>query len=108
MDEQAKLGPEQFVGLSKERTQEMLNLQKELLDTYEQASRAWLTRVKAEVDLWSELARKLTESRSAPEVMEAYQQCVAQRMQMATEDGRRLSDECQKLLERVSRSSWAK
>jgi hypothetical protein len=29
----------------------MVNVQKELLDVYEQASRAWVARVKSEVDL---------------------------------------------------------
>jgi len=88
-------GPEQF-----------LNLQKELLEAYEEASRSWLARVKSEVDLWSKLAQSLTESRSAPEVLQVYQQCVAQRMQMAAEDGRRLSEECQKIMSKVARSSW--
>jgi endonuclease YncB( thermonuclease family) len=37
-----------------------VNMQKELLDVYEQASRAWLARVKSEVDLWAELAAKLS------------------------------------------------
>ncbi len=103
----AKLGPEQFLGLSKQRTEEMLNLQKELLEAYEQASRAWLARVKSEVDLWSDLARKLSDVHSAPEVLAAYQQSVAQRMQMAVEDGRRLTEDCQKIMSKISRSSWA-
>ena len=41
----------------------MLNLQKEVLDVYEQASRAWFDRVKSEVNLWSALARKLSATR---------------------------------------------
>jgi hypothetical protein len=46
------------------------NLQKEIVDVYEQASRAWLVRVKSEVDLWSDLAGKLTASHSFPEAHE--------------------------------------
>jgi hypothetical protein len=88
----------------KEQTEAMLNMQKELLDAYEQASRAWLARVKSEVDLWSELARKMTTTRSVPEAMAAYQECVTQRMQMAAEDGRRLSDECQSIMNKITRS----
>jgi hypothetical protein len=71
------------------------NLQKEIVDVYEQASRAWLVRVKSEVDLWSDLAGKLTASHSFPEAMNAYQQCLTNRMQMAAEDGRRLYEDCQ-------------
>jgi hypothetical protein len=61
----------------------MVNMQKELLDAYEQASGAWLARVKSEVDLWSELAAKLSATRSMPEALESYQKFVTQRMQMA-------------------------
>jgi hypothetical protein len=82
----------------------MLNLQKELLDAYENASRAWLTRVKSEVDLWSELAAKLSSTKSPPEALEAYRECVAQRMQMAAEDGQRLMEDCQKITQKITRS----
>jgi hypothetical protein len=81
-----------------------LPVQNELLDVYEQASRAWLARVKSEVDLWSELAAKLTATHSVPEAMTAYQQCVTQRMQMAAEDGRRLYDDCQKITHKITES----
>jgi len=55
-----------FLNLGKDQTEAMLNMQKELLDAYDQSSRAWLARVKSEGDLWSELAKKLSETRSAP------------------------------------------
>jgi hypothetical protein len=82
----------------------MVNLQKELLDAYEHASRAWLARVKSEVDLWSELATKLSSTKSPPEALEAYRDCVSQRMQMAAEDGQRLMEDCQKITQKVTRS----
>lgn len=96
--------PGSIFEVGKERTESMLHMQKELLDTYEQVSRAWLARVKSEVDFWSELAAKLTATRSAPEALEAYQKCAAQRMQMAAEDGRRLSEDCQKIMHKVTGS----
>jgi hypothetical protein len=82
----------------------MPNVQNELVDAYEQASRAWLARVKSEVDLWSELAAKLSSAHSIPEAMTAYQQCVTHRMQMAAEDGRRLYDDCQKITHKITDS----
>jgi hypothetical protein len=90
--------------LGPERTEAMLNLQKDLLGAYEEASRAWLARVQSEVDLWSGLAAKLTATRSVPEAVAAYQECVAQRMKMAAEDGQRLADECQKSVNKISRA----
>jgi hypothetical protein len=69
------------------------------------------TRVKSEVDLWSELAAKLTATHSVPEILQTYQKCVAQRMQMAAEDGRQLYEECQKITKKISGSmsnGWPK
>jgi hypothetical protein len=82
----------------------MPNMQKELLDAYEQASSAWLARVKSEIDLWSGLATKLTATHSIPEALKAYQECVAHRMQMADEDGRSLYDDYQKITHKITRS----
>jgi hypothetical protein len=80
----------------------MLNVQKEVLGAYEEANRAWLTRVQSEVTLWSGLAAKLTATRSVPEAVAAYQECVTQRMKMAAEDGQRLAEECLKGMNRIS------
>ncbi len=86
-----------------EQARAMLGMQKELLEACEQASRAWLDRVKSEVDLWTALTAKLSATRSLPEALGAYQEYVTHRMQMAAEDGRRMSDECQKLMQQFSR-----
>jgi len=93
-----------FFKLGKDQTDAMLGMQKEIIDAYEQASRAWLARVKSEVDFWSELGAKLAATRSAPEALETYQKSAAQRMQMAAEDGRRLSEDCQKIMHKITGS----
>jgi hypothetical protein len=58
----------------------------------------------SEVDLWAGLAAKLPKTRSVPEAMQAYQECISQRMQMAAEDGRRLSEDCQKIMQKIRTS----
>lgn len=100
----AGVGPAQFLQLGKERTEAMFKMQKELLDEYEKASQAWVARVKSEVELWSELATKVTASRSIPEGLEAYRDCVSQRMQMAADDGRRLFEDGQKIIASVTKA----
>jgi hypothetical protein len=60
--------------------------------------------VKSEVEFWSDLASKLSATRSVPEAMEAYQKSAAQRMQMATEDGRRLTEDYQRIIQKFSGS----
>jgi hypothetical protein len=56
-----------FLKPAQERVEATLALQKELLETYEQASRDWLARVQAELALWSDLGKKLVAIRSVPE-----------------------------------------
>src|SRR5262249_15124498 len=86
------------------RPNDPANLQKELLETYEQASRAWLERVQTETALWSELATKLSATRSVPEALGVYQKCAARRMQMTAEDGRKLFDECRNITQKITRA----
>src|SRR6476619_6254763 len=85
-----------------ERTEAILTMQKELLSAYEKASHAWLARVKSEVELWTGLAQKLTATRSVPEAVAAYQECVTERMKMAAEDGQRIAEECHKGMNKLS------
>jgi len=97
-------GAEQLLRVGREQTAATLKIQKDVLEAYEEASRAWLARVQAEVALWSELAGKLAATRSIPEALGAYQESVAQRMQMAADDGKRVSAECQEIIGKITRS----
>jgi hypothetical protein len=81
------------------------NLQKEISETYEQASRAWLNRVNSEIALWSELTTELSATRSIPTVLEVYQKYAARRVQMAVEDGHRLFDECQRITQKITQAN---
>jgi hypothetical protein len=101
---EAVLAPAQFFQFGKERTDAVLNAQKELLDAYQEAGRSWLARMESELELWNDLATKLSASRSVPEGMKAYSECVSQRMQMAAEDGRHLFEDAQKLMATITGS----
>jgi hypothetical protein len=100
----ARAAPTELFRLGQEQSEALLHLQDEIFQAYEEASQAWLERVKSEVDLWSELAAKLTASRSIPDALSAYQKCLAERMQMAAEDGRRMTSDVQKIMSRVTHS----
>jgi hypothetical protein len=86
------------------RTKDATNLQKELGDIYKHAGDAWFERMRSETELWSALAAKLSTAHSVPEAMEVYQKGVAQRMQMAAEDGRQLLDDYRNITEKVTRA----
>ena len=100
----AKAGPPPFLNWGQERTEALIALQKELLESYDQASRAWLTRVQSEVSLWSDLATKLAATHTAPEALETYSKCISERMKMAADDGRRLADEAQQITQKITKS----
>jgi len=100
----AGAAPESFLKFGRDQTEATLGIQKELLEAYEQASRAWLARIQSELELWSDLATKLTATRSIPDALGAYQESVAQRLQMATDDGRRMATECQEIMDKITRS----
>jgi hypothetical protein len=82
----------------------MANLQTELADAYGEAHRAWTARLKVEMELWSQLGSKLASTHSAPEALQAYQECFAQRMRLAMEDGQKMSEDCQKFTQKIVRS----
>jgi hypothetical protein len=99
-----KADTQSFLNWGQERTEAAMGLQKELLAAYEEASRAWLARVQSEVALWSDLASKLTATRTVPEALETYSKCVSERMKMAADDGRLLADEAQKITQKITKS----
>ena len=99
----AKAGSLLFVNWGQERTEAAMALQKELLESYDQASRAWLARVQSEISLWSDLATKLAATHTVPEALETYSKCVSDRMKMAADDGRRLADDAQQITQKITK-----
>jgi hypothetical protein len=92
------------LGFGQKQTDAAVELQRELLSTYEKASAAWVARVKQEVEFWSGVAAKLVATRSAPEAIETYSKSVAQRMQMTADDGQRLLEERQEISKKFTQA----
>lgn len=100
-----RMDPSPFpLNWAQEQTGSILNLQKAILESYEEASQAWMARLQSEVSLWSDLANKLSGTRSVPEMLDAYTKCISQRMKMAADDGNRLVDEAQQITQKVAQS----
>jgi hypothetical protein len=96
--------PPDVVNWGQHQTETALNLQKAILESCEQASRAWIDRVQSEISLWSDFASKLSGTKSIPEAFEMYTKCVSQRMQMAADDGRKLVEEAQQMTQKLAQS----
>jgi hypothetical protein len=60
--------------------QTTIELQKELLDKWQEVNHEWLARVQSEVELASELTNKLMTARSAPDAAAACQEWATRRM----------------------------
>lgn len=97
----AELDPKRFFEAGKVGANSILDLQKELLTVYEEASEAWLGRLKSECDLWADLATQLSEARTLPDRLTACQHSFSKRVRLATEDGRFLMSEGQRVADAV-------
>jgi hypothetical protein len=100
----AVYGADNLLKLGREQTAATFKIQKDVLDAFEQTSRAWLARVQSEVELWSQLAAKLSVTHSVPEALSAYQESMTKRMQMAADDGKRLSSDCQEIMSKITKT----
>jgi len=98
----ASTGTPSFSLGGQEQTEAMRKMQKEFLDACEQASRAWLARMQSEAEFWTGLSSKLGATKSLPEAFETYQKSMTQRMQMASDDGRRMVEDYQKIMSKMT------
>lgn len=86
-----------FLQIGAKRFDSLMEMHKELLDTFERVQRDRLTRAMEETKLASEFAAKVTSARSIPQIMAIYQEWIAKCAEMFAEDGRKLLDDSQKL-----------
>jgi hypothetical protein len=85
------------------RIETFIDVQKQLVETFEQFNREQLARMKQETELASDFAGKVTKARSIPEIMTAYQEWLSQRMTLFTEDSRKLFQDSQKVVNTTMR-----
>jgi hypothetical protein len=93
-----------FLKAGKGQAEALTALQKELMEASEEAGRVWTERARTELELWSELGKKLTATHSVPEAVQIYQESLTRRMQMAAEDSQKFAADWQKLAQRVART----
>jgi hypothetical protein len=106
---QPNLIPPEFVAMGKKRIKEAAAVREELFKTLQETNLSWFNRMEVEARLASEIGAKLTAARSIPEVTAAYQEWTSRRMEMASEDVRRLVADTQKIMEtgmRLLSNGW--
>jgi Phasin protein len=87
----------EFMKLAKDRSEALLEMQKEVLSICEQANRFWLEHINREADLSSQLAAKITAAKSMPEVATAYQEWAGEHVKQLASDGESLVANVQRL-----------
>lgn len=101
--EQMAADTREAAALGKEQMEGLLGFQRDLVVSCEQASRAWFDRVKSEVDSWTQLTSKVSNSRSPAEIAGAYQEWIGAHLRMTIDDGERLSNHCQHFIQKMTR-----
>jgi hypothetical protein len=86
------------------RAQQAAATQKELLDAYQQATRHWIDRTQAEMNIWANLGSKLATTRSFSEGSAAFAECVSQQMKMTAEDAQHLLNDYQQMTQKFTQS----
>jgi Phasin protein len=88
--------PAELAQMGKKQVEAMIDVQKEFINAIEEVNREWAARVKAEQDLATEFAGRLTAARSIPETAEICQEWMGRRMELLAEDNRRFVADIQK------------
>ncbi len=89
----------QFAEMGAKSVTAGLRMQKELFETFQDIGRDWFARATSEAELAFKLPRQLTNARSVPDALSAYQEWLNEWMSMWGEDGRRLVSDSQKIMD---------
>jgi hypothetical protein len=92
------LEPTQLAEMGKKQVEAMVDMQQELINAIEEVNRVCAARVKAETDLATEFASKLSAARSIPDTAAIYQEWLTRRMELFAEDSRRFAADTQKFM----------
>jgi hypothetical protein len=95
--------PADFTKLGKEQADALTDMQKEFTKLIEQANTEWLARMEQERELATDLAAKLSASKSLPDAAKAYQDWMARRMETITKDSQKFFSDSQKLMTSMNR-----
>jgi len=75
-----------------------LQAQNEFIQTFEEMSRAVMSRATAEIELGVRLTQRLSEAHSLPDVVSAYQEWLGKEMNARSEDARQVMTDSQKFI----------
>jgi hypothetical protein len=101
--------PAELAEMGKKQVEAMMAVHKEFIDAIEEVNGEWAARLKAEAELATEFAGKLSAAKSIPETATICQEWMGRRMEMFAEDSRRFAAGIQKFttaMTRVPPTGW--
>jgi hypothetical protein len=84
-----------IAGMGKKNLETLAALQKEFLDALNKANQAWIAYLNEETALTSNFTKKMTATRSVPDVTAAYQEWVSQQIELLSKQARKGVEETQ-------------
>ena len=93
--------------LGQKQVSSLIEAQRELSSSIEQANRDWLARAKAEQDFTAECTTKLMAAKSFPEAANVYQEWISRRMATMADDNQKLLQDAQKLMASLGKLLWS-
>ena len=88
-----------FVMMGARNVSAGLRLQKEMMEVFQDIGREWVSRAASETELALKLPNKLTEARSVPDALSAYQQWLGEWMNLWSEDSRQFLSDSRKIMD---------
>jgi len=88
----------EMIDFAKKKMEELLEVQKEIMQTLEGINRDMFDRAKAKADIASEFVSKLSTVRSVPDATAVYQEWARREMELFAEDGRHMFENGEKFL----------
>jgi Phasin protein len=93
----------ELLDMARTRIEGLIEIQKEMMRTFESINHDMLNRMKAEAELASEFIAKLSGVRSVPDATTAYKEWASREMELLADDGRHIMANGEKLMQASQR-----
>jgi hypothetical protein len=80
--------PEYLADIAIKNFETLAAIQKQLLDVLNKANREWVAFLNEEVELASNLSKKMTTAKSIPDATAAYQELISRQMELMTQQAK--------------------
>ena len=88
-----------FGAVGRKQLEAAIAIQQELVGSFEEMNRMWVGQMRSKIELAMHFVVKLTEAKSVPDVLSAYDECASRQLEILAEDKRLLIINSEKILQ---------